>query len=407
MNPRSRLGLRVHEGRHNDPSMTSTTRVGPLAHVRVLDLSRMYPGAFATSLLADLGADVCKVEGPGFGDGMRFLTGGGFEAAHVALNRGKRSLTLDLRHPRAAEVLRRLVANADVVVDSHRPGALDSSGLGYEAMREENPAIVWCSITGFGQDGPFAQAPGHDITYLGAAGLLSRLAASGVEPTPPQVSLTLPMGGLMAVVGILSALSQRDRTGHGAYVDASLVDSAMWALVEPIARAASAPGPDWGDLAARQVYRCADDRHVTVAATEPKSWAALCAALEVPELAEHRHGVDEPAAIARLTEVFASRPQAAWLESPGFAGGVGPLHTPDDLLDSPHVAARASLTTIDGTDVRVLGNPLRIRGEDGASTSATTAAPDLGADTDQVLTEAGFFSGEIAELRADGVLGTS
>jgi crotonobetainyl-CoA:carnitine CoA-transferase CaiB-like acyl-CoA transferase len=387
--------------------MTSASRVGPLTHVRVLDLSRMYPGAFATSLLADLGADVRKVEAPGFGDGMRFLTGGGFEAAHVALNRGKRSLTLDLRHERAPEVLRRLVREADVVVDSHRPGALDASGIGYAAMSAENPRVVWCSITGFGQDGPFAQAPGHDITYLGAAGLLSRLAASGVEPTPPQVSLSLPMGGLMAVVGILSALAQRDRTGHGAYVDASLVDSAMWALVEPIARAASAPGPDWGDLAARQVYRCADGRYVTVAATEPKSWAALCAALELPDLAEHRHGVDEPATIARLAEAFASRPQAAWVESPGFAGGVGPLYTPDDLSESPQVVARGSITTIDGTDTKVLGNPLRIRGADGDATTATTPAPDLGADTAAVLAEAGFTEAEITELRAAGVLGNS
>ena len=385
--------------------MTTASRVGPLAHVRVLDLSRMYPGAFATSLLADLGADVCKVEAPGFGDGMRFLTGGGFEAAHIALNRGKRSMTLDLRHARGPDVLRRLVRDADVVVDSHRPGALDASGIGYSALREDNPAIVWCSVTGFGQDGPFAQAPGHDITYLGAAGLLSRLVASGVEPTPPQVSLSLPIGGLMAVVGILSALSQRERTGHGAYVDASLVDSAMWALVEPIARAASAPGPDWGDLAARQVYLCADGRYVTVAATEPKSWAALCAALDVPELAEHRHGVDEPAAIARLTHAFASQPQAAWLESPGFAGGVGPLYSPDDLLDAPQVTGRGALHTIDGTDTRVLGNPLRINGVDGSASTATAPAPDLGADTAAVLTEAGFTEAEIAELRADGVFG--
>jgi crotonobetainyl-CoA:carnitine CoA-transferase CaiB-like acyl-CoA transferase len=155
-----------------------------------------------------------------------------------------------------------------------------------------------------------------------------RLAASSV-PTPPQLTVALPMAALMGVTGILAALAQRDRTGNGAFVDTCLTDSAMWMVSEDVARAAVAPAPSWGDIASRAVYRCADGRSVTVAASEPKSWAALIDALDMPDLAHHRHGVDEPATIERLKAAFATKPAADWLRSPGFAGGVGPNH---DLL---------------------------------------------------------------------------
>jgi crotonobetainyl-CoA:carnitine CoA-transferase CaiB-like acyl-CoA transferase len=379
-------------------------RSGPLSHLRVLDLSRMYPGAYATQLLADLGADVWKVEAPKFGDGMRFLAGGGFEAAHVSLNRGKRSMTLDLRKDGAADVLRRLVRDADVVVESHRPGALDAQGIGYAQLSAVNPRLVWCALTGFGQTGPHAQAPGHDITYLGAAAVLSRLSAPSVTPTPPQLTFAVPIGALMGVTGILAAIAQRDRTGHGAFVDASLTDAAMWTVSEDVARAAVAPAPSWPDMAGRWVYRCADGRSVTVAATEAKSWAALVAALDVPELADHRLGVDEPAAIARLTEVFATKPAAAWLEHPGFAGGVGPSYEPEDLLTDEHVVARGGIATIDGTGDRVLAGPLRIEGVDGAPNGALSPAPELGEHTDALLAIAGFESAEIALLRDAGII---
>jgi alpha-methylacyl-CoA racemase len=378
--------------------MTASSRVGPLTHLRVLDLSRMYPGAYATSMLADLGADVWKVEAPKFGDGMRFITGG-FEAQHVALNRGKRSMTLDLRQEGSADVLRRLVRDADVVVESHRPGALAAQGVGYEQLRELNPGLVWCAITGFGQSGPNALAPGHDITYLGAAGVLARLSAPDVTPTPPQLTVSIPVGALMAVTGILAALAQRERTGNGAYIDTSLTDAAMWLVSEDVARAAVAPAPSWPDMAARWVYRCADGRSVTVAATEPKSWAALVAALDLPDLAEHRHGMDEPATIERLAAAFATKPAAAWCATPGFAGGVGPSYEPVDLLDDAHVAARGGIASIDGSGERVLASPMRIRGADGDSSTATSPAPDLGAQTDELLAAAGFDAAEIAALR--------
>lgn len=361
------------------------TATGPLVGVTVLDLSRMYPGAFCTLMLADLGADVIKVEAPGHGDGMRALSfGTDFNAAHTALNRGKKSVVLDLRSEEGADALKQLAATADVVVESHRPGALDKSGIGYDGLRAINPRLIWCSITGFGPDGPNAHAPGHDITYLGYAGLLSRLGESA--PTPPGVGVTLPVAGLMAALGITAALHERAGTGVGRRVDTNMVDSAMWVLSEEFARAAHQPMPGWGSLAARAVYRCADGRFVTVASNEPRTWATLCEALEVPELATHRIGIDEePPVIARITEVFATKSSTDWLTTPGLAGGVGPVNEAADLLDDPQITERGGMTRLDD-GARVLANPIRFDLADGrASTLATSPPPDLGADDVEIL----------------------
>lgn len=378
----------------------------PLSHVRVLDLSRLYPGAFCTQLLADLGADVLKVEAPRFGDGMRMTYGTAIAPAHVALNRGKRSLTLDLKKPGAADVLRRLVAHVDVVVESQRPGALDQMGIGYDALRADHPRLVWCSLTGFGQDGPLANAPGHDITYLGYSGLLSRLAGSG-QPPMPDTTIAVPLAGALGAVGILAALAARERSGQGSRVDTAMAEAAMWLVSEDVARSAIAPGPNWGAMAARQNYRCADGRWVTVAATEPKPWAELCAALGLPDLAGHRHGTEEQATIERLAAAFAAQPAAHWTRSPGLAGGVGPMNEPGDLLDDPHQTARAGIVDLPGGTggARVVANPVRVGGADGRGSSAGLRwPPDLGADTDAALSAAGFTPDEIAALHEDGVV---
>ncbi len=377
---------------------------GALAHLRVLDLTRLYPGAFCTLLLADLGAEVVKLEAPGFGDGMRSADLGDFPAAHLALNRGKRSVTLNLKHEQGRDVLRRLVRDADVVVESQRPGALDDMGIGYDELRAENPRLVWCSITGFGSTGPRAALPGHDMTYLGASGLLSQLAP-GATPPLPDVVLSVPMGALTAVVGILAAVARREHTGEGGRVDAAITEAATWAISDQVVRAAHAPHQSWGAFAARNVYRCADGRWVTVTATEPRSWAALCAALEVPDLVDHVMTVDEDAAITRLAEVFARRPAADWVRAPGLAGGVGPVHEPADLLDDDQVQARRGVVPLDGDGPAMVANPVRLDGADGRDAShARTPAPDLGQHTDEVLAAAGYSNDDIAALRDAGAI---
>jgi alpha-methylacyl-CoA racemase len=379
---------------------------GPLAGVKVLDLSRMYPGAFCTLLLADLGADVLKAEGPGAGDGLRRVVAPGtFNATHTALNRGKRSLVLDLKKLGAAGVLKRLVAWADVVVESHRPGQLDQLGLGYEVMKAANPRIVWCSVTGFGDHGPLAQAAGHDITYLGYAGLLGLL--SDGPTTPPGVTVSIPLAASMATVGILAAVVEAGRTGLGSRLDANMADSAMWVLAEDIARAANAPAPGWGAFAARNVYTCADSRQVTVASTEPRSWAALCEALGTPELAGHRLGLDDDAPVtAKLTEIFLTEPAAYWCTNPGYAGGVGPVNDPAELLSDPGIIERRSLVPLTGSGTQVLANPIRYGGSGGdAASHALSDPPELGADTDPALAAAGFTPDEITALRVEQIVG--
>ncbi|MDP2012671.1 MAG: CaiB/BaiF CoA-transferase family protein [Actinomycetota bacterium] len=377
---------------------------GPLAHLKVLDLSRLYPGAFASALLADMGADVLKIEAPKGGDGLRFMSGTTTSPVHSALNRGKRSLTLDIRDPKGAEIFRRLVAGADIVIDSHRPGALSELGIAWEQLRVGHPGLVWCSITGFGQQSPHAALPGHDITYAGYSGLLSKLSSDGVPPLP-SIVVAIPVAALMAVSGILAAIAGRDATGEGAFVDASITDSAMWMLNEEIARQSSAPAPGWGNMAARGIYRCADGNYVTVASNEPRTWANLCAGMELPELADHRHGSDEPAAIAKLGARFLEKPAAQWTASPGLHGGVGPVNRPEDLLVDPHLAARGGLALVNsGEPMRILTSPLRFTRDNGPEVPASTPAPDLGADTDDVLLGLGLSPAEIASLHETGIV---
>jgi crotonobetainyl-CoA:carnitine CoA-transferase CaiB-like acyl-CoA transferase len=377
----------------------------PLEHIRVLDLSRMYPGAYCTSLLADFGADVIKIEAPGAGDGLRFLTIDDFPATHIALNRGKRSVTLNLRSARAGDVLRRLVAQADVLVESQRPGSLEQAGLGFDSLREINQGLIWCSLTGFGPDGPLATAPGHDMTYLGQSGLLSTLTVDDRPPVPGS-TISLGLTGVMAAFGIVSAVAGRARTGIGCRVDATMADASTWVIADMLAQAANrqAAAP-WGSLAARANYRCADGKWITCTATEPRAWAKLVDALGAPDLADYRVGVDDATAMQRLTEIFASQPAAHWVANPGLAGGIGLVADASDVLTDPQTIHRGSIISLADDGPRVFANPLRIDLASGDQAShARSAPPDVGQHTDLVLTAAGFTQTEIETLRKQEVI---
>jgi alpha-methylacyl-CoA racemase len=386
--------------------MDTTASRGPLSHVRVLDLTRFYPGGYCTGLLADLGADVVKVEAPGAGDGLRFSESGPFPAAHISFNRGKRSLQLNLKSEGAPEVLRALARHADVVVESQRPGLLDSLGVGYDDLRRENPRLVWCSLTGFGSTGPYAEMPGHDLGFLGQSGMLSVMGEHRAEPPLSEAVMAVPFGGLTAAVGILAALAAREQTGEGSRLEASVTDAATWAIQDTVVRELSAPGQRWGAFAARRIYHCADGGMVTVTSSEPRSWRVLVEAVGRPDLADHVLGVDEEPVIAALVEAFATRPAEHWLQEPGLAGGVGPVNQPGDLLGDPDVVARKVIVALDDeAGTPVVANPIRFDGADGTAASfARRPPPELGADTDDVLAAAGFTADDIAALHADGVV---
>ncbi|MBI4729232.1 MAG: CoA transferase [Acidobacteria bacterium] len=386
---------------------------GPLDHLRVLDLTRLLPGGYCTLLLSDLGADVLKVEEPGKGDYIRWMPpfAGEVSAGHAAMNRGKRSMTLNLKHPRGPEVLRRLARRADVLVESFRPGVLDRLGAGFESVR--HPRLVWCAITGYGQDGPYRERAGHDINYIGFGGALGVTGEAGGPPVVPGVQIgDIGGGGLMAAVGILAALAERERTGRGRFVDISMLDGVVsWLSFQAAALGVSGQVPARGEmhlsgrLACYRVYRCGDGKHLTVGALEPQFWSALCKALGTPELAERQFAVDEQdATAARVQEVLATRSRDEWVRELGDLDAcVGPVNDLAETLEDPQVRARRMVVEVPTPSglLRTTGNPIKIRGEPGRRPAAP---PGFGEHTDAALLEAGCSPAEIAELHAAGAV---
>lgn len=373
----------------------------PLDGVRVLDLTRLLPGAYATLLLADLGADVVKVEDPGGGDGMRTLPplASGRNVYVDALNRNKRSITLDLRSPAAAAVLAALAARSDVVVESFRPSTARRLGVDAKTLRAQHPRLVCASISGFGQSGPYEERAAHDINYQALAGLLFRGStgsprAGTLALTPPKGEPCLPgpligdIGAAMqTAIGVLAALVQRDRTGAGSEVDVSIHEAAMaWSMF-----------PTTGDLAnaCYNVYETADGQWLALGALEPKFWAGFCERIGRPELTGHQQadGAQRAQALRDVRSVMRTRTRDEWLAR--FEGAdvcLTTIYTPEEVTADPHVIARGVTSTVAGvTHVTPPGGEVR-------------SAPALGAHTDEVLEAAGIDAAQRARLRAAGVI---
>lgn len=389
----------------------------PLGGLKVLDLSRLLPGGYATLLLADLGADVLKVEEPGKGDYLRWMppyaaTGEG--GMHLALNRGKRSMTLNLKLSQGRAVLRELVKDADVLVESFRPGVMDRLGVGWEVLSQDNPRLVYAAISGYGADGPYADRAGHDINYLGYAGALSFSGHPDTGPWQPGLQIgDLGGGALMAVVGVLTALHARERTGLGQYCDVSMTDGVLsWLTLAAGAFAATGVPPRLGaevlngGYACYGVYRCADDRYVTVGALEPQFFVALCAALGLDELVPwHLDPARQRELRDRLAAVFVTRTRDEWLAVlvPGDCC-VGPVNDVAEAFADPQVRARgmvAEQPLADGTPFLRVGVVPRLSATPGR---AGGVASPLGADTDDVLAALGYDAGAVADLRAAGAV---
>lgn len=383
---------------------------GPLAGIRVLDLTRLLPGAFATGLLGDLGAEVLKVEQPGVGDPMRVYEPriGDASAFTWVTDRNKRSIALNLRDPRGIEALLRLAAGVDVLVEGFRPGVTDRLGVGYEAVRAVNPAIVYCSITGYGADGPLATEAGHDVNYVGRAGLLSVTGVDG-RPAIPGVQVgDLAGGSLLGVAGLLAALVRAQRTGEGDHVDVSMTDGAFAlhaVLLGAFFAEGRVPAIAGEMLNGRNpcyaLYECADARYLTVGALEPPFWRALCETVGRPDLLSTQF---DPAALPVWRELFLGRPRDEWLALfDGRDACVGPLNDLGEAVEDPQLRHRGMVLELEhptAGPTPQLGTPIKLRER---PAGVRSPAPVLGDSTRVLLAEVGYAPDAVDALIADGV----
>ena len=294
-----------------------------LQGIRVLDLSRLLPGPFLTMILADMGADVIKVEDPNLGDYMRAFppAKGGVGGRYLAVNRGKRSMVLDLKQAAGRDALLAMVEKADVVVESFRPGVMAKLGLAYEVLAARNPKIIMCSISGYGQTGPYTHRAGHDLDYIALAGVLAMTGPARGGPQMPGVQIAdLAGGALWSATAILGALVGRHRTGKGAHLDISMTEGALALVASELGNLDCGAKPTRGvetlngGLACYGVYRTKDERYLAVGALEPKFWLALNAAIGRPPVAAELIGspADQARIRAELADIFLQKTAAEW-----------------------------------------------------------------------------------------------
>ena len=391
-----------------------------LEGIRILDLTRVLAGPYATMILADLGADVIKIEMPGTGDDSRnfgpYLHG---ESAYfMSLNRNKRSMTLNLKSPRGKQIIRELVPQVDVLTENFRPGTLERLGLGYEVLREINPRLVYAAVSGFGRTGPYSQRPAYDGVVQAMGGVMSITGPEDGTPTRVGTSIGDIIAGIFTAIGILSALAARERTGQGQLVDVAMLDCQVAILENAIARY-SVTG---------EIPRPIGSRHPSVVPIEPFEtqdgqlmvavgndtlWVRLCEALARPDLAADPRFTTNPSRLEHyaelrpiLAEIFLSRTNAEWQALLDAAGiPASPINNVPQVMAHPQVLAREMLVKLMhpvAGELTMAGIPIKLSETPGAM---RTPAPTLGQHTAEVLRDLlGYTPELIAELRADGVL---
>jgi crotonobetainyl-CoA:carnitine CoA-transferase CaiB-like acyl-CoA transferase len=389
----------------------------PLAGIRVLDLTRLLPGPMCGLHLADLGADVIKIEDPGAGDYARHRRADGKAGPAPVfnlINRNKRSLKLDLKQADGVQAFMDLATEAQVIIEGFRPGVVSRLGIDYPAVRAVNPAIVYCAISGYGQDGPLRDVAGHDINYCGYAGVLHQ---SGSRDGPPAVAnfqiADLLGGTLSAVMGILAALVDAQRSGQGRYVDVSMTDCTLAHSVVPFARVttegeARPRGQDAlsGGLPCYGVYETSDGRYMALGALEMKFWQAFCEAVARPDLIAHHMVSGETADRVRteVAAIFKSASRDEWAER--LAGAdccASPILSPAEARQHPHLVARGMFVSGDdaGVESEQLAFPLRMSD---FTFSVERQAPSHGEHSREILAEIGYDENRIEELEEKGTI---
>ena len=404
----------------NPSSLSSSAPAGaPLRGVRVLDLTRLLPGPVCALHLADLGAEVIKIEDTGAGDYAA-------AALRTLVNRNKRGLALDLKQPGGVEALLRLCESADVLVEGFRPGVMERLGVGYAAVAARNPRIVYCSITGYGQTGPYRDAPGHDMNYSGWAGVADQMGVPGQPPALSNLPVADLLGGSMtAAMGILAALFDASRTGTGRHVDIAIADGVLAHAVLPLAAVnthgqADAVGQSklTGALPCYAMYATADGRYLAVAALERKFWEAFCTRIGRPDLQALHYPLGPAQAQwvrAELQALIGAHPLAWWTDKLRDADCcVTPVLRLEEALDNPQFAARAMVLPLNAGASAAATNPTPDRAQHqfacpvkmtGFEFSVRQPAPRPGEHTEDVLREAGYSAAEIQALRSRGAVG--
>lgn len=376
----------------------------PLSGIRILDLTRLLPGGLCTLMLADLGAEVIKIEDPHGGDYLRWMPPliDGLSAHFRALNRNKRSLILDLKQESGQNILKKLIGQADVLVEGFRPEVMKRLGCDYDSLKAINPRLVYCAISGWGADGPYVNRSGHDLNYVSIAGLIGAMEQ-------PQVmgGQIADMGGAyMALGGILAALLKRERHGEGSFVDVSLFESSLpFTLFGWVESLLTSTGGGQGMLnggsACYRIYKSQDNKHISLAALEPKFWRNFCTAIERPDLIPDYLAPERQVYLrAELEGIFATYTAAEWqahLKDADCCFAV--VNPPGALADDPHVQARG-MAGQGHSGIPWMRTPIFISGD----SFTPGAAPGYGEHTRSVLDEAGYSQDDVAALLSAGII---
>ena len=386
--------------------------MGLLTELKMLDLSRLLPGPYCSLLLADLGMEVLKIEDPEQGDYMRMMgPARGKDSAYFhALNRNKKSMLLNLKAKEGKEILCKLIDTYDILLEGFRPGVMDRLGIGYQELRSRNPRIIFCSLSGYGQDGPYKERSGHDVNYIGLGGILELTGSRDGDPIIPGTQIAdIGGGGMMAALAILAATVHREKTGEGQYLDVAMHDGVIsWLSIHAGRYFMDKELPKRGEMhlsgryACYQVYPTKDGRHISLGALEPKFWKKFCEAIGRKDLIPKQfiEGEERVQIIEEIRELIKTKTQKEWIEIfKNTDACFEPILTLEEVFQHPHVLHRKMVMEYEHPaegKIRQIGNPIK---SSQFPFEIRTPSPAWGEHTMEVLKAIGYSEEEIKHFK--------